>query len=82
MTRYKQIKRVLKATNQWLSILPEREKKIVEMRLGMSVYNPKTLNECSLENEITIEGVRQAEQRASKKLEEFQGIDELLKYGN
>jgi len=57
-----------KEIEKLLTILDERERKIIEERFGLNGKEPKTLNEVGEKLGISRERVRQLEQRALKKL--------------
>ena len=54
--------------NQVLSTLSDREKKVLELRVGLNDGTPRTLEEVGKEFEVTRERIRQIEAKALRKL--------------
>jgi RNA polymerase primary sigma factor len=51
-----------------LSLLPERERKVLEMRFGINGCAPSTFREIGLYFNVTLERIRQIEARALRRL--------------
>ena len=60
--------------------LPERERKVLEMRYGIKDDEPMTLREIGEELELSRERVRQIEARALRRLRKEQKARELKKF--
>ena len=60
-----------------LSTLTARERKILELRYGLSGETPRTLDEVGRAFNVTRERIRQIENQSLKKLRAFAGIDSL-----
>jgi RNA polymerase primary sigma factor len=73
---------IMQRENVWraLSALPERERKVIELRYGLSGQQPLTLEEVGRTFGVTRERIRQIENNTLKKLQrlpEAQGLREL-----
>lgn len=75
---------LLKTLKDFLEILPEREKEIVEKRYGLKGEEPMTLAAIGEEKGLTRERIRQIEERAlerlRKNLKDLEEILERIKY--
>jgi RNA polymerase primary sigma factor len=66
---------------QALSSLPERERRVIELRFGLDGSQPRTLEEVGKAFGVTRERIRQIENNTLKKLEtlpEAQGLKDCV----
>ena len=54
-----------------LGLLPERERKVLELRFGLNGESPRTLDEVGRAFNVTRERIRQIENQSLKKLRAF-----------
>jgi len=55
----------------WLVFLPFRERKVIELRNGLSGYNPMTLEKLAVELGVTRERIRQIEAKAHERIRQY-----------
>ena len=55
-------------TERLLSMLAERERRVIELRFGLNGEQPRTLDEVGREFNVTRERIRQIEAKALRKL--------------
>lgn len=70
------------AVRQALEVLSEKERRVVEMRFGLSTSHPYTLAEIGRELEMTRQGVQQVELRALRKLKKSRRLATALNHAS
>ena len=63
--------------NEVLSMLPFRERKIIELRFGLKDQQPRTLEEVGQTFDLTRERIRQIENKTLAKLTSYRGTERL-----
>jgi len=74
----------LKTLNDFVSVLPEKQREVIEKRYGLSGEEPMTLEAIGEERSVTRERIRQIEEAAlsdlRKNLDDLSDVIERLKY--
>lgn len=78
--RYAYYQTLKEALNEALKDLPEKERKVIELRFGLGDNEPKTLEEVGRIFGVTRERIRQIEIKILEKLKEHEKIKNLKPY--